>query len=128
APAAKRGGGLKWALVLGGGLCVVLAAAVAGFLLLGGKKAGPNPAVDRDAIREVARRFVDTNQGDESAFLALLTDKAREQMAKSKKVQRGGIKPRPGMVVHVGEPTVTGDTGQVQVTQREAGKEQKLVL
>lgn len=127
APAAKGGGGWKWVLLLGGGLGVVLAAAVVGYLVWGGKKAGPEPAADREAIREVARRFADA-AGDDSAFLALLTDKARGRMAKEGTPKREGWKQRPGVVVHVGEPTVTGDTAQVQVSKREAGKEDRIVL
>jgi hypothetical protein len=129
-PAPKRSGkGWKWAVALGGILLVLLGAGVAGYLVFTPKKTGPDPAQDREAVRELARRFIEATKGNDSSWRDLLTDKAREQVARGKPFRVGeAMTLRPGMTMQVGEPTITGDTAQVTVTMREAGKQEQLVL
>jgi hypothetical protein len=117
-------------LVLGGGLVLLLAAAGGiGYFMFRPKPTGPSPAGDRDAIRDVAERFLEATKRNDSSWQALLTDKARQGVSKER-----GFKPtgpaqiRPGMTIQVGEPTITGDTARVTVTMREAGQQQQFAL
>ena len=112
-----------WPLLLG----------LAGLLLMGGvtaayflwpkapKSASSSLDRDREAVREIAQRFLDAITSDGAGVDALLTDKAREK-SKTGKNFREATRPRPGVTFAIGEPTFVQQTALIPLTTREAGK------
>jgi hypothetical protein len=83
---------------------------------------------DRDAVEAAARGFLSaTKERHPEKAEAFLTAKARTQFAKSAGVDRNAGR-LLGATYQLGEPTITGDTADIPVTVREAGKEQKMGL
>jgi hypothetical protein len=92
------------------------------------KKHAPASSLsDRDAIEAVAKGFVKAQkEQDQEAAKALLTDKAE---AHYDELLPGNLRDAfSGGFYQLGEPVISGDTAQVPVTIREAGKEVKVRL
>jgi hypothetical protein len=93
------------------------------------KTSAPVPSSsDRDAVEAVAKGFLKAlKEHDLQGAAAFLTAKAREPFAKSVGTDRSaGL--LLGAIYQLGEPAIKGDTAEVPVTLREAGKEQKMAL
>jgi hypothetical protein len=93
------------------------------------KRSAPvSPSSDRDAVEAVAKGFLKAlKEHDEAGAEAFLTAKAKTQYAKHMTSDRSaGL--LLGATYQLGEPAITGDTAEVSVILREAGKEQTIGL
>jgi hypothetical protein len=89
------------------------------------KPALASPSSDRDAIEAVAKGFVKAlNEGDVRGAEAFLTAKAKRYFAEHTMSNRSAGR-MLGATYQLGEPAIKGDTADVSVSLREAGKEKK---